>query len=203
MLDLDCERLYEEATADRLFPAHLSDWILRLSLVERSAATAGQASAISKRDYLCRRLWQRNCDGNSEAAERCWLHPVRLQHDDHDDDRIHEHCYAGMYDHFHRTAVNRRSFISGLIRVGAFIAFDPHRVIFDMAKGLYLPQPGTWGTLDRSQYPAILRRNAGSTILTRETLQKVLKLRQHFYDQDYLFWDEDRGIWLPTATGSA
>jgi hypothetical protein len=36
--------------------------------------------------------------------------------------------------------VNRRSFISGLIRVGAFAAFDPHRVIFDMGRGLFLPQ---------------------------------------------------------------
>lgn len=41
--------------------------------------------------------------------------------------------------------MDRRSFIKGLIRVGACVAFDPHRVIFDMAKGLYLPQPSTWG----------------------------------------------------------
>jgi hypothetical protein len=36
---------------------------------------------------------------------------------------------------------SRRSFIKGLVRVGAIIAFDPHRVVFDMAKGLYLPIP--------------------------------------------------------------
>lgn len=35
--------------------------------------------------------------------------------------------------------MNRRSFISGLIRVGAFAAFDPHRVIFDMGRKLWLP----------------------------------------------------------------
>jgi hypothetical protein len=36
--------------------------------------------------------------------------------------------------------MNRRSFISGLIRVGSFVAFDPHRVIFDMGWKLFLPQ---------------------------------------------------------------
>jgi hypothetical protein len=35
--------------------------------------------------------------------------------------------------------MNRRSFIQGLIRVGAFAAFDPHRVVFDMGRGLFLP----------------------------------------------------------------
>lgn len=62
--------------------------------------------------------------------------------------------------------MNRRSFISGLIRVGAFVALDPHRVIFDFGKNLFLPQvevfaPGTWGALKRSDYlwPPKLERN--------------------------------------------
>jgi hypothetical protein len=37
--------------------------------------------------------------------------------------------------------MNRRSFISGLIRVGAFAAFDPHRVIFDFGRKLFVPMP--------------------------------------------------------------
>ena len=48
--------------------------------------------------------------------------------------------------------MNRRSFISGLIRVGACVAFDPHRVIFDMGRKLFLPEhwsfisePISWG----------------------------------------------------------
>lgn len=36
--------------------------------------------------------------------------------------------------------MNRRSFISGLIRVGAFPAFNPNRVIFDMGRKLWVPQ---------------------------------------------------------------
>ena len=36
--------------------------------------------------------------------------------------------------------MNRRIFIQGLVRVGACVAFNPYRVIFDMGGGLFLPQ---------------------------------------------------------------
>jgi hypothetical protein len=60
--------------------------------------------------------------------------------------------------------MNRRCFIKGLIRVGAFAAFNPHRVIFDMAKGLYLPEPGTYAAINRAQYPDILRSGSLYTV---------------------------------------
>jgi hypothetical protein len=45
--------------------------------------------------------------------------------------------------------MNRRSFISGLIRVGAFVAFSPNRLVFDFGRKLFLPEP-EWFTISGS-----------------------------------------------------
>ena len=37
--------------------------------------------------------------------------------------------------------ITRRGFLTGLLAGGAALAFDPHRVIFDMGRGLYVPKP--------------------------------------------------------------
>jgi hypothetical protein len=55
-----------------------------------------------------------------------------------------QHYYVWNYhvDRLNRLAVrpmNRRSFIKGLVRVGGLAAFDPHRVIFDFGRNLFLP----------------------------------------------------------------
>src|SRR5579871_4169127 len=95
--------------------------------------------------------------------------------------------------------MKRRTFIRGLIGVAAAAAFDPHRVIFDFGRKLYLPAPnlidyltlrywgvanhedgtywgvyqrwnGTmWQDLDHSMFPDALRVSQMDRVILRRT----------------------------------